>query len=32
MLDVPQIPPERRRARAREAARVFLAAYAPKVS
>lgn len=32
MLDVPQIAPEQRRARAREAARVFLAAYAPKVS
>ena len=32
MLDVPQIAPERRAARAREAARVFLAAYAPKVS
>ena len=30
MLDVPQIEPERRAARAREAARVFLAAYAPK--
>lgn len=32
MLDVPQIAPERRHVRAREAARVFLAAYAPKVS
>ena len=32
MLDVPQIAPDRRAARAREAARVFLAAYAPKVS
>jgi AcrR family transcriptional regulator len=32
MLDVPQIAPEQRPARAREAARVFLAAYAPKVS
>jgi len=32
MLDVPQIEPDRRAARAREAARVFLAAYAPKVS
>ena len=31
MLDVPQIAPDRRGARAREAARVFLAAYAPKV-
>ena len=30
MLDVPQIEPERRAARAREAARVFLAAYSPK--
>ena len=30
MLDVPQIEPDRRAARAREAARVFLAAYAPK--
>ena len=32
MLDVPQIAPDRRAARAREAARVFLAAYPPKVS
>lgn len=32
MLDVPQIAPEHRAARAREAARVFVAAYAPKVS
>lgn len=32
MLDVPQIAPDQRPARAREAARVFLAAYAPKVS
>lgn len=30
MLDVPQIAPDRRAARAREAARVFLAAYSPK--
>ncbi|WP_374390016.1 TetR/AcrR family transcriptional regulator [Brevundimonas sp.] len=32
MLDVPQIAPEHRAARAREAARVFVAAYASKVS
>lgn len=32
MLDVPQIAPDQRSARAREAVRVFLAAYAPKVS
>ena len=30
MLDVPQLPPDRRAARAREAARVFVAAYAPR--
>lgn len=30
MLDVPQIPGERRAARAREAARIFVAAHAPK--
>ncbi|UQV19844.1 TetR/AcrR family transcriptional regulator C-terminal domain-containing protein [Brevundimonas albigilva] len=30
MLDVPQLAPERRAARAREAARVFAAAYAPR--
>ncbi len=32
MLDVPQLAPEKRAARAREAARIFVAAHAPKSS